>query len=120
MEQPEIIDIEMQQGVTIVIFLAPSISTPADVDSISAKLRPLAEDPDQMKMIVDFDGVKFFSSMVLGLLVDIWKKLKAKNGALVISGINPQLSRVFKITNLDQLFQFYPDRQSALNAINAI
>jgi anti-sigma B factor antagonist len=120
MEQPEIIGIDSQQGVTIVTFLVPSISTPADVESVSAKLRPLADDPAQTKMIVDFDGVKFFSSMVLGLLVDIWKKLKEKNGTLIISGINPQLSRVFKITNLDKLFQFYPDRQSALNAINAI
>ena len=38
MEQPEIIGIDLQQGVTIVTFLVPSISTPADVDSVSAKL----------------------------------------------------------------------------------
>lgn len=120
MEQQEIIDITTHDSITIVTFNIPSISSVSDVESITAKLHPLVANAGDMKMLVDFDGVKFFSSMVLGLLVDIWQRLKEKNGTLVISGINPQLSRVFKITNLDRLFKFYPDRQSALNAINTL
>jgi anti-anti-sigma factor len=50
---------------------------------------------------------------MLGILLDARKKLSSYNGNIVISGINPQLYRVFKITNLDKIFRFYPDAQTA-------
>ena len=68
------------------------------------------------EMVIDFENVKFFSSAVLGLLLDIRAKLKTYEGEVVISGINPQLYRVFKITNLDKIFRFFPDKQSAIRA----
>lgn len=55
---------------------------------------------------------------MLGLLVDTWRKLSDYGGIVLISGINPQLNRVFKITNLDKIFDFYPDRASAVKAIS--
>jgi anti-sigma B factor antagonist len=54
---------------------------------------------------------------MLGLLVDIWRRLKDCGGVVVISGINPNLTRVFRITNLDKVFEFYPDIESALKAL---
>jgi len=36
---------------------------------------------------------------------------------MLISGVNPQLNRVFKITNLDKIFEFYPDRSHAVEAM---
>jgi anti-anti-sigma factor len=56
---------------------------------------------------------------VLGLLLDIRAKLQSHNGKVVISAINPQLHRVFKITNLDKIFAFFPNRESAVKAISA-
>ena len=69
-------------------------------------------------MIFDFGSVKFFSSQVLGLLLDIRAKLETYNGEVVISAINPQLHRVFKITNLDKVFRFFPDKESAIQAVS--
>ena len=98
MEQQDIIDITLQDGIALVTFKVPSITDVSGVESISAKLHSLIDEGDALKVLVDFDGVKFFSSMVLGLLVDIWRRLSETGGTVVISGINPQLSRVFKIT----------------------
>ena len=118
MGQQVFIDITTEGGIALITFNVPSIVDVASVESISKKLHSLIDDTDALKVVVDFDGVKFFSSMVLGLLVDIWRRLGETGGTVVISGIDPQLSRVFKITNLDKLFQFYPDRQSAFDALN--
>jgi anti-sigma B factor antagonist len=65
-------------------------------------------------MVFDFGNVKFFSSQVLGMLLDIRSKLEEYDGNIVISSIDPQLHRVFKITNLDSVFSFYPDKESAV------
>lgn len=115
----KIVSVNRQDGVTVVTFNVASISSPASVDKISEQLKPMVAMRAKESIIVDFDGVRFFSSLVLGMLVDLWRRLKEQGGALVISGINPQLSRVFRITNLDTIFKFYPDRDSAIKGINA-
>ena len=44
-------------------------------------------------------------------------RMKTYEGGVVISGINPQLYRVFKITHLDRIFEFFPDRSSAVKSV---
>ncbi len=108
--------IQTEADAAIVAFLSPSMS---DVDAISAastKIKNYVKDYRPQAMIFDFEAVKFFSSLVLGLLLDARGKMSAYQGEVLISGINPQLHRVFKITNLDKIFRFYPDRYKAVEA----
>ena len=117
MKDEKIIDIITEGEFTLVSFLVPSISGACDFDGLGESLRGFIVDNKPDKVIVDFAGVKFFSSQVLGLLVDVWRMLKEYDGRVAICGITPELSRVFKITNLDRLFEFYPDKQSAVEAL---
>ena len=87
---------------------------------ISKQIAHLIEDEKPIKMVIDFGKVKFFSSQTLGLLLNIRKKLQLYNAQVVISGINPQLHRVFRITNLDKIFTFYPNVESAVKNIDRI
>ena len=48
------------------------------------------------------------------MLLNMRTKLTEFNGEVIIIGINPQLHRVFKITNLDKIFRFFPDVESAI------
>ncbi|RKY11209.1 MAG: hypothetical protein DRP65_04920 [Planctomycetota bacterium] len=117
MDTEQIMQISKEGDVTVVSFGLESITGLSGLEHISRRLRALITDQKPGKLIVDFAGVKFFSSQMLGLLVDIWRKLGDYGGILLISGINPQLNRVFKITNLDKIFDFYPDRASAVKAM---
>lgn len=119
MEDSKVIDIVEQGDIAFVSFVVPSISAAGDVDAMAKDIRGFVDGNQPEKLIVDFSGVKFFSSQVLGLLVEVWKKLKKYGGRVVISGINPDLGRVFKITNLDSLFEFYPDNDSAIEALGS-
>jgi anti-sigma B factor antagonist len=105
-----------EANAAIVAFKSPSMS---DVDAIAAtstRIKEYVKENRPPTLIFDFEAVKFFSSLVLGLLLDIRAKLAAYNGEVLISAINPQLHRVFKITNLDKVFRFFPDRQGAIKA----
>ena len=117
MDKQALINIETSGDITVVSFNTPSICGVAGVEKISTELRQFVISTKPKKLIIDFCGVKFFSSQMLGLLVDIWRKLTDAGGQLIISGIDPQLGRVFKITNLDKIFKFYPDRDQAINAM---
>ncbi len=69
-------------------------------------------------MVFDFTDVKFFSSQVLGLLLEARARLEPYHGEVAITSLSPQLLRVFKITNLDRIFNFYPDRVTAVGSVS--
>lgn len=117
MDHTEILDFKTDKGVFIVFFKQASIGGIGSVETIAETLRSLIRDQNCSKMVVDFSNVCFFSSQVLGLLVDLWRQMKDKGGTLLISGINPQLTRVFRITHLDKLFDFYDNTEAAVSSL---
>lgn len=119
MNEKTIVDITTEAADAVVSFSAASIT---DIEQIAAASRQIKQFIDQNRpgrLIFDFAGVKFFSSQVLGLLLEIRSKLRTYNGEVVISAIKPQLHRVFTITSLDKIFRFFPDKQSALKTQSA-
>lgn len=108
-----------QNNVAVVSFKATSISNYEGIDAAAVRIREFVDNNKPSKVVFDFEQVKFFSSQVLGLLLEVRATLKELGGEVVISAINPQLHRVFTITNLDKIFRFFPDRQSALEAVAA-
>jgi len=113
-------EITKEDGVAVVTFKTVSISDVEAIEAISKRIREFVEKDHPKMLVFDFGEVKFFSSQVLGLLLDIRAKLQVHGGRVVISGINPQLHRIFKITNLDKIFKFFPDKGSAIKAASTI
>jgi anti-sigma B factor antagonist len=109
--------ITTENAITTVSFNVASLTSGSDMDTVAKQISDLIATQKPKNLIVDFTGVKFFSSQTLGILLDALKKMTARKSCMVISGINPQLYRVFKITNLDKLFSFYPDLQSAISEL---
>jgi anti-sigma B factor antagonist len=103
-----------QGSSAVVTFQAAAICNVEDVADVSKQVKDFLETNRPKRMVFDFENVKFFSSQVLGLILEARAKLQAYDGEVVISAINPQLHRVFKITNLDKLFRFFPDKCAAL------
>ncbi len=108
------VEITSEGSASVVAFKSASISGVEEIAVASEQIKKFIDENHPNKLIFDFEGVKFFSSQVLGLLLDIRVKLKTCNGEVVISAINPQLHRVFKITNLDKMFRFFRDKESAI------
>ena len=107
--------ITTEKAITTVSFNVASLTAGQGLEEVAQKISELIKNSKPHNIIIDFTGVKFFSSQTLGILLDARKKISSYNGNIVISGINPQLYRVFKITNLDKIFNFYPDAQTATN-----
>jgi anti-anti-sigma factor len=108
------LDIATEGNAAVASFRSSCLSDVAEITSASAQLQRYIETNRPKQMVVDFDGVKFFSSQVLGLLLEARARLESHSGQLAITSLSPQLERVFKITNLDKIFRFYPDRAAAL------
>jgi anti-sigma B factor antagonist len=111
------LDIATEGNAAVASFRSPCISDVAEITSASAQLKQYIEANRPRKIVFDFDGVKFFSSQVLGLLLETRARLESHSGQMAITSLSPQLERVFKITNLDKIFSFYPDRTTALEQV---
>jgi len=119
MEEKTDVEITSEGNVAAVAFKAVSISNVAGIAAVCEKIGVFIEENHPRWIVFDFERVKFFSSQVLGLLLDVRARLKTYDGEVVVSAIEPRLYRVFKITNLDKIFRFFPDRQSAVRAISS-
>lgn len=118
MNQGQVIigEIESQGDIAVVSFKKSIVSSVDDIVATSAQLNAYVKKNQPKRIVFDFEGVKFFSSQVLGLILEMRAKLRDYGGEVAISSINPQLHRVFKITNLDQVFKFFENKESAIKA----
>jgi len=114
MQMKEGLDIAREGNVAVATFKSPCVSDAEEITNASAQLRQYIQSDPPRRMVFDFHGVKFFSSQVLGLLLEARAHLRPHNGEVAITSLSPQLQRVFKITNLDKIFRFYPDRAAAV------
>ena len=116
----EIVDVKItsDESVAVVAFKAASISDVEGIATASKQIKEFVDEKRPNRLIFDFGRVKFFSSLVLGVLLEIRSKLMMYNGEVAISAINPQLHKVFRITNLDKIFKFFPDSQSAVREVS--
>jgi anti-anti-sigma factor len=111
--------ITTEDDTSVITFSKSSISSFEDISAAAENIAAFIDANHPKKVIFDFKGVKFFSSQVLGLLLETRARIASYEGHVYISSINPQLHRVFKITNLDQVFTFFPDTPNALNTLHS-
>ncbi len=81
-------------------------------EDIEAELNKCEED----RLILDFSSVAFMASSALGKLVSLEKKSKQFNVKMKLSGITPEIYKVFKISKLHKLFDIAKDEPAARKA----
>jgi anti-anti-sigma factor len=67
------------------------------------QLHELAGQPQAGTLLVDFGGVAYFTSTMLGKLVGLHKRLRAAGSRLVLVNLQPCLHELFRRTRLDCL-----------------
>ena len=111
--------LEQHDSVTVIGFRGPTVLDAYHIGAISEELYALVERQGYRRLVVDLGAIKILSSQTLGTLLNLRQKLEAVEGKMVISGVDPRLYRVFKITNLQSVFEFYDDVESAVKALQS-
>lgn len=106
--------VTQQDGVSLVCFREASVLDAYHVGQVSKDLYALIEKQGLRKLVLDLSSIKMLSSQTLGVLLNMRQKLDQLGGKMVLSGIDPRLYRVFKITHLKDLFEFYETNEEAI------
>ena len=102
-------------GVTVVSFVDSKIVTEENIQEVGDQLYSLVEDEGHKQLLLNFGNVQYLSSAALGKLINLKKKVSAVKGKLKLCCIHQDLLEVFRITRLDQVFEIYPEEQTALD-----
>jgi anti-anti-sigma factor len=111
------IEIVSENSVSVLSFTESSITDSEKISEMAKQIAKFLSDENPDYFIFDFEGVRFFSSQMLGLLLQARDIIIHLGGTILVSSIDPQLYRVFKITNLNTIFTFYPDKESAIRSV---
>jgi len=90
-----------------------------EFESIHRELNAVADIEDTCAMLINFSGVEFFSSRMIGLLVALHSKLSDRGGKLVLCRLRPEPFRVLMLSKIDTLIPVFDTEEDALNALTA-
>jgi anti-sigma B factor antagonist len=112
------IGVQYQENATIVSFTEEKILEEGQISTLQDSIMSVIDQADKINLILDFSGVQFLSSAVLGLLIRISKKVYEHDGKLKLCNIKPKIYEIFKITRLTKIFDIYPDVNSAVESLS--
>lgn len=74
-------------------------------------------DAGTTKMVLDLKKVEYLSSSGLRIFISAMRKLKERNGKLVLCNITPMVKKIFKIVELEDLFEIYETTSQAVDVL---
>jgi len=114
MEQYKHLDVKKVGVVTVANFRAQKILDDLIIQQVGDELFQVADSEPGLKLLLNFEGVAFLSSSVLGKLISLNKKCKANQGKLKFCQMDPKVYELFTITGLHKLFSIHDDEVTAL------
>ncbi len=70
------------------------------------------------RVVVDLSETTFLDSTALGVLIGAVKRLRSRDGSLVIVNTDANIAKTFEITGLDQIFTIVDTRDAAVEALD--
>ncbi|MFH1378112.1 MAG: STAS domain-containing protein [Planctomycetota bacterium] len=105
----------VQNDIAVVSFKESRILDERNVQAVAAELNKLIDDEYRIKMILNLENVQYLSSAVIGRIAALYKRIKAENGELKLCHVRKEILDIFKVTNLDKVFDIQPTLENALS-----
>lgn len=81
------------------------VNSPGGIEALERRVDRLAADGKARDVRVDFAGVRFVSTQVLGQLLRLHKRMSNLDGRVLLLNLDPNIREVFHISRLEILFQ---------------
>jgi len=110
------LQVEVVNGVTVVRFPDGVVLDDDHVHGTAEQLYQLAAGISGGIMVLNFSKVDHISSVGLGAMVSLYKKLMNNESKLAVCELIPRLKDLFDIVHLEHLFAFYDTEGDAVKA----
>ena len=69
-------------------------------------------------VVLDFEDLRYISSAGLRAILLTAKKVKVKDGQLVLCSLSESIKEVFELSGFDKIIPIYEDRGAAVSALS--
>ncbi len=110
------LDISRRDEVIVVRFKDSKLIDDLAIVKVANELYALAAEPDGRRLLLNFAGVDYLSSMFLSKLLGLKRRLEKKQGQLKLCEICPEVREVFGITKIDTILEIVATEDEGLAA----
>ncbi len=93
-----------QDGEKSVLHVSKQRLFAEDTDRFKRECDELLPDLTGQKVVLDFSGVDYVSSLILAYMVYLLKKITESDKTFALSNVHPKVQEVLQITKLDKVF----------------
>lgn len=108
-----------QQGSVYCVRLQHARLDDDRLEELGAELSRLVDEEGCRKMVLNLgpNEIECLYSLLLAKLIHLQRRLDGSGGGLALAHVTPYMRELFRVTNLDKLFRFYPDQATAVQAL---
>ena len=90
-----------------------------EMDDLGAELARLLDEENCRKMVLNLgpEEPECLISIFLAKLINLQRRLDGLDGALTLAHASDYTRNIFNIAGIEKYFHFYPDQESALQAL---
>ncbi|MBL8383074.1 MAG: STAS domain-containing protein [Burkholderiales bacterium] len=92
----------------------------SSAEDFKTRLAPILEHCTEGsdRVVLDFSGVEYISSVGLRVLMLAAKQVKAQKGMIVIAGMQPVVKEIFDISRFNYVFAAFPGVRAAVGDLS--
>lgn len=119
MSSPKHFDVEQTDGICIISPIGSIGALEEAIRDEWAGVLASMEAAGTERVVIDLKSLDYFGSIVLELVVVLWKRLSGKGGRLVFCNVSPVGLDVLQAAKFDTIWPIVPSRQEAIDAVQA-
>ena len=108
------VQVEERGDIRIVRVQAATLTYPT-LSPFFAEVRQLVEGGTR-KLVIDLQAVTYVDSASIGCLMDIYRLMQERSGAVKLSGVQPRVETMISMTGVHKLIDIHREEAAALEA----
>jgi anti-sigma B factor antagonist len=112
------LEVESVGDIAVVKFSCRQILSEEMIEAVGGQFLGLVEQEGHRKLVLNFSNLDRMATAMLGKLLTLHLKLKARGGWLALCQIPPHLFEVFAILRLPQVLGIFVGEQEALQTLS--
>jgi anti-sigma B factor antagonist len=103
-------------GITVVEFTNVRMLDDTNINLMNIELSALVDKTLDLRFIIDFGNIQYMSSVVLGKIMELHKRISKRKGTMKLCGIDPKIMEIFKVMKLHKVLDIHKDYKRAFNS----
>lgn len=108
------LQVEERGDIRIVRVQVPKLTYPT-LSPFFAEVRQLVESGAR-KLVIDLQAVTYVDSASIGCLMDIYRLMQERDGAVKLSGVQPRVETMISMTGVHKLIDIHREEATAIEA----